>query len=126
MSFNWQNKSVLIVEDEEDNFELLCAILDETGIEILKATNGIEAVEQFNNSETLDLILMDIKMPELDGLDATKEIRKKDKKIPIIAQTAYALSGDKERALEAGCSSYIPKPIDGVQLLHIMSHYLDS
>ena len=123
MDYNWKDKVVLIVEDEEDNYELLCAILEETNVKILKAHNGLEAIQLFNNNFQIDLILMDIKMPEMDGFEATKEIRKTDKNIPIVAQTAYALSGDKERAIKAGCSSYISKPIDSSRLFEIISEY---
>jgi len=124
MMYDWKSKTILIAEDEEDNLELLDAILEITNAKIVKALNGKEVVHTFKNIGNIDLILMDIKMPEMDGLKATKEIREIDKKIPIIAQTAYALTGDKEKALAAGCTSYIPKPIDGDRLLKMISEYL--
>jgi len=126
MTYNWKDKTILIAEDEEDNLELLCAILDETKANILKAVNGIEVIEYFIDRQKIDLILMDLKMSEMDGLIATKKLREMNIDIPIVAQTAYALSGDKEKALMAGCSAYIPKPIDSIKLLEIIAEFLDK
>jgi two-component system, cell cycle response regulator DivK len=124
IKYNWKGKTILIVEDEADNSELLYAIMEDTQANLLQAYNGVEALGFFNSGQHIDLVLMDIKMPEMNGLEATMEIRKKHKDVPIIAQTAYALSGDKENALQAGCTSYIAKPIDGEKLLIMIDGFV--
>jgi len=102
---------ILIAEDDESNFFLIKEILLENNHIINRVTNGYSAVSSARN-EVFDVILMDIKMPDLDGLESTRLIREFDKNIPIIAVTAYAFDSDEERALNAGCNAYIPKPID--------------
>ncbi len=108
---------ILIAEDEEFSRNYLKITLKNTTDRILYAKTGREAIEVCKNHSDLDLILMDIKMPIMGGITATKEIRKFNKKIVIIAQTAYALPGDKEIATEAGCNDYISKPIDKDDLI---------
>lgn len=103
---------ILIAEDEEFNYLLLKYILEKNGYKTIRASNGIEALEIYRSDLHLDLIVMDVKMPVMSGLEATIEIRKKDKQIPIIALTAYALPGDREMCMEAGSSDYISKPIE--------------
>ena len=110
------DKVLLVVEDEESNYFLLERILKRTNAKVVWAKNGIEAVDITAKGE-IDLILMDIRMPVMDGYEATEEIRKFNKTIPIIAQTAYALKGEKERSIAAGCDGYISKPIDPKELL---------
>ncbi len=107
---NWSNKSVLIAEDEDTNYLLLVEYLEPTGIQIVRANNGYEVLEIFNKT-ALDLILMDMKMPLMTGFEATIKIRESNQEIPIIAQTAYAMIGDKDKILAAGCNDYISKPI---------------
>jgi len=107
---DWRNKSLLIAEDEETNYLLLVEYLEPTGIQILRACNGYEVMEIFKNTN-LDLILMDMKMPLMNGYEATIKIRESNQQIPIIAQTAYAMLGDKDKILAAGCNDYIAKPI---------------
>ena len=119
----WKNRKVLIVEDEDLNFLFLEKLLITTGIEILRANTGIEAIEKVRKHSGIDLVLMDIKLPEMDGLTATREIKKINSKIPIIAQTAYAMKGDREEILEAGCTDYIAKPIKVDTLLAKLKHY---
>ena len=109
---------ILIVEDEEFADLHLSIILKNIAKEILHAKTGTEAVEICQNNPDLDLILMDVKMPIMDGYEATKEIRKFNKDVLIIAQTAYALLGDREKALKAGCDDYISKPIVEIDLLN--------
>jgi len=103
---------ILIAEDEEFNYLLLKYILEKNGYKTIRASNGVEALEIYRSDLHLDLIVMDVKMPVMSGLEATIEIRKKDKKIPIIALTAYALPGDREMCMDAGSSDYISKPIE--------------
>ncbi|RLD80253.1 MAG: hypothetical protein DRJ10_07665 [Bacteroidetes bacterium] len=121
---SWKNQKILIVEDEDLNFLFLEKLLNTTGLEIIRASTGIEAIEKVRKHKAIDLILMDIKLPEMDGLTATREIKKIDSKIPVIAQTAYAMKGDKEEILQAGCIDYIAKPIKVDNLLAILKHYL--
>ena len=104
-------KTILIVEDEETNSLYLESLLAINKYKYLLATDGEKAIEIVNNNK-IDLILMDIKLPRLNGLEATKIIKKKYPDMPIIAQTAYAMSGDKEKILAAGCDDYVSKPID--------------
>ena len=103
--------TILIAEDEPSNYLYLEAILDSYLFNLIHVENGKDAVEKFKTDSSIDLILMDFNMPIMSGLTATKEIRKFNKTIPIIALTAYAMAEDKEKALAAGCSDYLSKPI---------------
>ncbi len=103
---------ILIVEDDETSVELILIAIQKFGKEIFSVKTGAEAVEICINNPDIDLILMDIQLPEMDGYAATRLIRKFNKDVVIIAQTAYALSGDKEKAIVAGCDDYISKPIN--------------
>lgn len=117
---------VLIAEDEMMNFEYLRAALKPTQVKIIRANNGKEAIDLLEQNPDIALILMDIKMPILNGIDATREIRKTNTKIPIIAQTAYAYRDDKYEILQAGCNEYLAKPIKPQLLLDTLSKYLLS
>lgn len=119
-SFDWSTKTILIGEDEHINFRLLEVMLSKTRVTILRGKNGVETLELYQNNPQIDLILMDIKMPEMDGCEVTREIRKVNPHIPIIAQTAYALEDEKEKSFEAGCSDYITKPINKKDLLSMI------
>ncbi|MFD1294004.1 PAS domain S-box protein [Lutibacter holmesii] len=107
-----KNLNLLIVEDDTVSSYFLETILKDDFLNITIVENGIEAIAYCKNNPDIDLILMDIKMPLMNGYDATKEIRKFNKDVLIIAQTAYAMSGDKEKALEIGCNDYVVKPIN--------------
>lgn len=110
--------TILIAEDDETNFFYMNALLSrETDLKIIHAENGRKAVELFKSNNDIKLILMDIKMPELDGLEATRQIKLIDPDIPILAITAYAMSGDEERVMAAGCDGYLSKPIRKESLL---------
>jgi CheY-like chemotaxis protein len=103
---------ILIADDETLNYLFYREILSEEQYDIIYVQNGLEAISEYRaNQDKIDLILMDMKMPDLDGFEATAEIRKFDKKIPIIAQTAYAFKEDIDKAYFSGCSDYISKPI---------------
>ena len=93
------------------------------GEELLHALTGIEAVEACHLNPDIDLILMDMKMPEMGGLDATRQIREFNKKVIIIAQTTYGLAGDRKKTLEAGCNDYISKPINHKSLIEIIEKH---
>lgn len=114
----------LIVEDIEYNEILLKGMLKKFSLELIFARNGQEALDLFQQNKDLDLIFMDIKLPDSDGLDITREIRKRDQKIPIIAQTAYAFAEDREKALQAGCNEVLTKPINQKALDKILSGFL--
>ena len=114
--------TLLIAEDEESNYLLLKTILHKY-CNLIRAKTGLEALALFKENE-VDLILMDIKMPIMNGLDATVIIRKKDKELPIIMQTAYAFTADREKALECGASEVLVKPITLSALRTCLSRYL--
>ncbi len=114
---------ILIVEDEEFNYLYLEEILLGIDTEIVHAKNGSEAIEICRNDLSIDMVLMDIKLPDISGYDVVKKIKSFRSDLPIIAQTAYALTGDREKALEAGCCDYISKPIDDKELIEKVDHY---
>jgi CheY-like chemotaxis protein len=114
---------ILIAEDDDVSEKLLDIKLKPFGKEILKARTGIEAVDVCQKNPDIDLILMDIRMPEMDGYEATRQIRKFNKSVVIITQTAYGLSGDREKSMEAGCNDYLTKPIDKEQLFGLIQNY---
>ncbi len=120
---NIRNIKTLIVDDDEASELFLDEIAKIFSKETLKARTGVEAVEVCRDNPDIDLILMDIRMPEMDGYEATQQIRKFNKEVIIIAQTAYGLSGDREKAIQAGCDDYIPKPIDNDKLLALIQKY---
>jgi len=119
-------KTILIVEDDETSFMLLSVFLSQGNYKLLYAANGRIAVDLFRENRDIDLILMDLKMPVVDGYIATLKIREMDKKIPIIAQTAYALAGDSKKAMDAGCTDYITKPIKKEILLSKVERLLNN
>ncbi len=108
---------VIIVDDDPINLQLMRKILEQKAHTLHEAANGVEAIKALEEHPNSDLILMDLKMPVMDGYEAVEEIRRSGNSIPIIAQTAYAMAVDKERALEAGCNDYISKPLNKSLLL---------
>ena len=120
-------KTILIVEDEPKNLKLLRDLLQRFGYEILEAPDGEQGVK-ITGEKIPDLILMDIMMPKMDGLEATRIIKadNKTKHIPVIALTSYAMKGDREKTLEAGCDGYIAKPIDIQEVLKTIEHFLTA
>jgi PAS domain S-box-containing protein len=118
-----KNLKILIAEDDEVSMILISNIISSYGKEILTARTGTEAVEICRNNMDIDLVFMDIKMSEMDGYEATRQIRQFNKNIVIIAQTAYALLGDKKKALDAGCNDYISKPIKKNELVALINNY---
>ena len=126
VEYNWNDKTILIAEDEVINFRLLEVMLSKTKVNILHGNTGLETLNIFLANRGIDLILMDIKMPEMDGCEVTQEIRKYDNRIPIIAQTAYALDEERTKTLEAGCNTYITKPIVKKDLLKLIDSYFKN
>ncbi|PXX98746.1 hypothetical protein DF185_15300 [Marinifilum breve] len=122
--YNWENYTVVIAEDQFTNYKILEAYLQPTNINIIWAKTGKEAMTASLQNPEVNLILMDINMPHTNGLEATKLIKKKRPDLTIIAQTAYALEGDREKSLKAGCSEHLSKPFNKSDLLLCMSRYL--
>ena len=121
--FDWSEKTILIAEDELINFRLLEVLLSKTKVKLLRGRDGLEALRIFSENPTIDLILMDIKMPEMDGCEVTRKIRETNTTVPIIAQTAYALEEEREKSIESGCNAYITKPIDKQILLNLINSF---
>ncbi len=113
--------SILIVDDEKTAHQLYKLMLGPEGHTLFHAENGQEAVDVFSQNKDIGLILMDIKMPVMDGYKATKEIRKISKEVVIVAQTAYSLAADKAKAREAGCNAHLAKPVDRLVLLETIA-----
>ncbi|MDO9613198.1 MAG: ATP-binding protein [Bacteroidota bacterium] len=114
---------ILIAEDDEGSEKLLTVVVKMFGKEVLKVRTGVEAIEACRNNPDIDLVFMDIQMPEMNGYEATRQIRQFNQDVVIIAQTAYALTGDRELAIEAGCNDYIPKPIKKDNLMVLIQKY---
>ncbi|MDG5800573.1 transporter substrate-binding domain-containing protein [Marinilabiliaceae bacterium ANBcel2] len=118
-----RNKTILVVDDVDINYMMIEEMLADTGLTILYASNGKTAVDMVESNPDIDMIFMDIKMPVMNGYEATSYIKKERPHIIVIAQTAYALVGDKEKALEAGCDDYLPKPVSQINLINILNKY---
>jgi CheY-like chemotaxis protein len=114
---------ILLVEDDKTSEKLIIKMVEGLTRKILEAKSGTEAVEVCRKNPDIDLVLMDIQLPKMDGYKATKKIRAFNKKVIIIAQTGYALAGDCEKSLAAGCNNYISKPIDRVLLRKMITNY---
>ncbi|MBN2523000.1 MAG: PAS domain S-box protein, partial [Bacteroidales bacterium] len=115
--------TVLVAEDDEFSYRYLEKILSDKNITLLHTLNGEETLKCLQENSGINLVLMDIKMPGINGLEATKLIREFNKKIPVIAQTAYAFTGDRERFISAGCNDYISKPLSRAALLELIRKY---
>lgn len=122
---DWSNKKILIAEDEDSNFHLLEIMLRKTKVKIIRAYNGKEAIDFIRGGKDVDLILMDMRMPLMDGYEATTYIKRLNPDIPIVAQTAYALSGDREVSMNSGCDDYVSKPIKMEELFGIVTKFFD-
>ena len=123
--YHWNNRVVLITEDEEVNFFYLKTLLKKTEARVIRARNGKEAVDIIADHQgEIDLILMDINMPVMDGYEAMRIIKSRNPEIPIIAQTAYTLNNDRHKCLKAGFNDYIAKPISRVALFRMVNENL--
>ena len=123
--YHWENKVVLITEDEEVNFFYLKTLFRKTEEKIIRAKNGKEAVDIImENRGQIDLILMDLNMPVMDGYEAMRIIKSTHPQIPIIAQTAYTMSEDRYKCMKAGFNDYIAEPINRVALFRLVNENL--
>ena len=125
-SIDWNDKHILIVEDVEENYFLLASVLSATQAQITRAESGKEALDIIKSGNNIDLILMDIMMPEMDGYETTRKIREMNQHVPIIAQTAHHYENSEEKSLEAGCNDFITKPIDMKSFMKVVSKYLNE
>ena len=121
-----QGRKVLVVDDDARNIFALTSLLENHEVEVTSATNGRQAIEILKTTPGFDMVLMDIMMPEMDGYETMREIRKDSafRTLPILALTAKAMKGDREKCLEAGASDYISKPVNTDQLLSLMRVWL--
>ncbi len=117
-------KTILVAEDVATNYQLIKAFLSSANVELIWAKNGAEAVTIFNNHKNIDIILMDVQMPVMDGLKALQKIRKVDSKIPVIVNTAFFMTDEMEKSYAAGCSDYMTKPIRKEELFLKLSNFL--
>jgi CheY-like chemotaxis protein len=119
-------RKVLIVDDDVRNIFSLTSVLEDHGMVVRFAENGKDALKSLDEDADVDTILMDVMMPEMDGYETTRAIRQKDqfKSLPIIALTAKAMKGDREKCIAAGASDYITKPVDTEQLLSLLRVWL--
>lgn len=123
--FNWPGKTIMIAEDEDSNFQLLDVMLRKTHATIKRTFNGKQAVEFVKGGNDVDLVLMDVRMPVMNGYEATEYIKEFNPDLPVIIQTAYAMSGDRKNSFEAGCDDYLTKPIRATELYAILKRFLD-
>jgi hypothetical protein len=120
---NWSSKTILIAEDTESNYFFIEAFLERTHVNLLWAQDGEEAVQMFKDNH-VNLVLMDIMMPEKDGYDATREIKAINPDIPVIAQTALALPDDEEKCYNVGCDYVLVKPINSEDLIATIKRFI--
>lgn len=125
-SFDWENKVIVIAEDVETNFRFLKAILKDTKATIIWTRDGEEVIKFCRENPNVDVVLMDIQMPKIDGYEATSRIKAINSNIIVIAQTAYAMPNDNIKCMEAGCNDYISKPINSSLLLDKIDTHLSS
>ena len=123
--YNFNDYTIMIAEDTPYNYEYLFSILQKTGANLIWAKDGIDVLKMYNSTK-IDLILMDIQLPEINGFEATSQIRKTDTTIPIIAQTAYAMAEDRQKCLDSGCNDVLVKPIRMDEVLSTVAKYLNK
>src|SRR6056297_2012058 len=126
MDFDWEGKTILIAEDDDANYMLLQKSLAKTNAKVIRAENGKEAVKLCKVNPDIELVLMDIRMPIMDGIEATSQIKQIDKNLPIIVQTAFTMSSEKEKSFKVGCDDYISKPINLKELFATVCKYIEQ
>lgn len=122
---NLSNVLVLVAEDDMANFYLIKELLAATSVKILHAWDGEETIKMFKSNPAVDLILMDIRMPKMDGYEAATEIRKFNQEVAIIAQTGYVFEEDKQKAKALGFDDYLCKPINEEDLITVIVRHID-
>jgi len=127
-NITFSNQKVLLVDDDMRNVFALSRVLEDRGLQIHKAANGRKALEMLDEKPDIDLVLMDIMMPVMDGYEAMRYIREQDRfqNLPILALTAKAMTGDRAECIEAGANDYIPKPVDVESLISLMRKWLSK
>jgi PAS domain S-box-containing protein len=123
-NYNWSGKSILLVEDDSASQCFMKEIFSDTNVHVKVCSTGEEAIERCEQQNSIDLVLMDIRLPKMDGLKATKEIRKLNDSLPVIIQTAHALNEYKKESKEAGATDYITKPVDSDKLMEVIDQYI--
>jgi hypothetical protein len=123
---NWENRTILIVEDVEPNYYLLKNSLKKTNAKIIRASTGDEAVAMCESNPDIDVVLMDIHLPDISGHEATRKIKALNNDITIIAQTAFVFSGERQKSIDAGCDDYIAKPIRSSELIYKIKNCLEK
>jgi CheY-like chemotaxis protein/serine phosphatase RsbU (regulator of sigma subunit) len=124
--YNWSNKTILIAEDDDANYLLLQKALEKTNANIIRAENGKDAVNYCKSNPEIDVVLMDIRMPVMDGIEATSQIKVFRSDLPIVVQTAFTMSSEKEKSFKAGCDDYISKPINIKELYSTLCKYIEE
>jgi len=117
-------KTILVIEDDVASYKLIEASLKSSQLNLLHAENGIQAIEHFDSNNDIQLVLLDIRLPGLNGYEVLSHIKKTCPNLPIIAQTAYSMSDDREKCLNAGCHEYISKPISISKLRELVQKYI--
>jgi hypothetical protein len=121
---NWENIKILVAEDNEKDWQYLKAVFRKTGAVLMRVENGMQAIETTREHSDIDIILMDLRMPGVSGYDATVAIKKMNKNIPIIVQTAFAREEDMGKILETGCDNFVVKPFKKEVLLDTIGRYI--
>jgi len=124
-AYNFSGKTILVVEDDEHNFRYLKEVFNRTSAKIVHAGKGADAV-QIALSQNIDIVLMDIRLPDISGYEATRQIRQKKQNVIIIAQTAYATSEDRQQAIDSGCNEYFSKPVKAKKLLELVDKHFNE
>ncbi len=122
--FDFSNKTILLVEDIFSNYKFLEALLKPTKAKIIWAKTGSDAIELLKNHNEINIVLMDIQLPDMGGCEITRIIKNLRKDLPVIAQTAYAMATDEQRCMEAGCDDFVTKPILGSSFISLIAKYL--
>jgi PAS domain S-box-containing protein len=124
INYKWKNKRIMLVEDDVSSLAFMQVLFKLTQVELVIVKKGQEAIDIFMNDRNFDLILMDVQLPDINGLEVTKMIKGMERNIPVIAQTAYAMQGDEVKCLKSGCDDYISKPIDISDLFFKIDRFL--
>lgn len=125
-NFDFTGKVVLVVEDNVMSFKLILAVLSRVKVEVIHASDGRQAIEMCSTNLHLDLVLMDIQLPEVNGFEATREIKRIRPDLPVIATTANTFDEDEAACKEAGCAAFITKPLQFRKLFELMQSFFDQ